>query len=107
MRCRPGPRRVPQPAVVLDASNGADMLTQKLLAHVPLLLHPNPRRAAIVGLGSGITLGAALRHDVEAVDVLEISPEVVEASSFFAAEHGGALDDPRPDRGIVVILRRA
>lgn len=78
-----------------DASNQTDMLTQKLLAHVPLLLHPNPRTVGIIGLGSGVTLGAALSQGIERADVIEISPEVVEASSFFAADNGGALEDPR------------
>jgi spermidine synthase len=79
----------------VEASNDADMLTQKLLAHVPLLLHPQPRQVAIVGLGSGVTAGAALRHPVAGVDVIEISPEVVRAASFFEAENGRALDDAR------------
>lgn len=79
----------------VDASNAGDMLTQRLLAHVPMLLHPAPRTAAILGLGSGVTLSAALRHPVERVDVLEISPEVVEASRFFEPENAAALKDPR------------
>jgi spermidine synthase len=79
----------------VDASNAGDMLTQKLLAHLPLLLHAQPRRVAIVGLGSGVTLGAALRHPVERVDTIEISREVVEASRFFEAENHHALADPR------------
>ncbi len=78
-----------------DASNRSDMLTQKLVAHLPLLMHPSPRRVAIVGLGSGVTLGAALSHPVERADVVEISPEVVEASRFFEAENHDALADPR------------
>ena len=79
----------------VDASNGGDMLTQKLLAHVPLMLHARPRRVAIIGLGSGVTLGAALRHPIEHADAIEISPEVVDASRFFEAENHRALDDPR------------
>ena len=79
----------------VDASNGADMLTQSLLAHLPLLLHPDAADVSIIGLGSGVTLGAALRHPVERVDVVEISAEVVEASAFFEAENHAALDDPR------------
>ena len=71
------------------------MLTQRLLAHVPLLLHPAPKRVAILGLGSGVTLGSALTHPIEAATVLEISPEVVEASRFFDAENRSALADPR------------
>ncbi len=79
----------------VDASNGGDMLTQKLLAHLPLLLHPSPRRVGIVGLGSGVTAGAALVHPVEEVEVIEIAPEVVRASAWFARDNSGALDDPR------------
>jgi spermidine synthase len=79
----------------VDASNAGDMLTQRLLAHVPLLLHPAPKRVAILGLGSGVTLGSALSHPIERADVLEISPEVVEAARFFDPENGGALRDPR------------
>ena len=79
----------------VDASNAGDMLTQRLLAHVPLLLHPNPQRAAIIGLGSGVTLGSALTHPLAEVHVLEISQGVVEASRFFEAENNRALADPR------------
>lgn len=78
-----------------DASNRGDMLTQALVAHVPLLLHPAPSRVAVVGLGSGVTAGAALTHPVSAVDVIELSPEVVEASRFFVTENRAALGDPR------------
>ena len=79
----------------VDASNRSDMLTQKLVAHLPLLLHDNPREVMIVGLGSGATAGSALRHPITRADVLEISPEVVEASQFFVAENYDALKDPR------------
>ena len=78
-----------------DASNRGDMLTQALVAHLPLLLHDDPRQVAIIGLGSGVTVGAALTHPVARVDVLELSPEVVEASRFFTHENRQALADPR------------
>jgi len=79
----------------VDASNGSDMLTQKLLAHLPLLLHDNPHSVYIIGLGSGVTLGAALTHPIDRAVVSEISPEVVAASNAFAAENHGALRDRR------------
>jgi hypothetical protein len=60
-----------------------------------MLLHPRPRTVCVLGLGSGVTVGGALRHPVERVDVLEISPEVVAASGHFAAENHDALKDPR------------
>jgi hypothetical protein len=55
------------------------MLTQKLLGHLPLLLHQAPKRVGIIGLGSGVTLGAVLQCGV-ARQVLEISA-VVKASA--------------------------
>jgi spermidine synthase len=79
----------------IDASTGGDMLTQKLLAHLPLLIHPNPKRVAVVGLGSGVTAGAALTHPLESLEVIEISPEVVEASRLFDPYSGRPLSDPR------------
>ncbi len=78
-----------------DASNRGDKLTQKLIAHLPLLLHHDPKRVFIIGLGSGMTAGAALTHPIERADVIEISPEVVEASRFFKDENLNALADPR------------
>jgi spermidine synthase len=79
----------------VDASNAGDMLTQRLLAHMPLLLHPQPKRAAILGLGSGVTLGSALTHPLDQATVLEISREVVDASKHFEAENHAALANPR------------
>lgn len=78
-----------------DASNGGDLTTQLLLGHLPALLHSRPRNALVVGLGSGITLGAVLRHPVEHADLVEISSEVVEASRVFSEDNHRALDDPR------------
>jgi len=79
----------------VDASNAGDMLTQRMLAHVPLLLHPDPKRVAVLGLGSGVTLGSALTHPIREAAVLEISPEVVAASRFFEDENHRALADNR------------
>jgi spermidine synthase len=65
-------------------------------AHLPLLLHPSPRRVAFLGMGTGITAGAALLHPVGSIVALEIVPEVVEAARRdFAEFNGGVVDDPR------------
>jgi spermidine synthase len=79
----------------VDASNGADMVTQKLLAHLPLMLHRDPHDIGIIGLGSGVTLGSALVHPIARADVVEISPEVIEASRYFAHDNRDALRDRR------------
>jgi spermidine synthase len=79
----------------VDASNAGDMLTQRLLGLLPVLLHRDPEDICVIGLGSGVTVGSALSAGVvRHADVIEISPEVVEASAFFAAENNNALRSP-------------
>ena len=79
----------------VDASNAGDMLTQRMLGLLPVLVHGQARDICIIGLGSGVTLGSALSSGVvEHADVVEISPEVVEASHFFDRENGSALAKP-------------
>ncbi len=82
-----------------DASTDpADVSTQLLLGHLPCLFHPAPRRAFVLGLGSGATTAAILRHPVEQVVAVEIEPAVREAARLFGALHGEdgrALEDPR------------
>ena len=79
----------------VDASTAGDMLTQKLLAHLPLLLHDDPIDVCIIGLGSGITLASALIHPIADVDVLEISPRGGRGVAPLRASATSPLDDPR------------
>jgi spermidine synthase len=78
-----------------DASNGLDMHMQLMLGHLPLLARPDARSALVIGLGSGVTVGAVTRPPVERVDVVEIEPAVVTAAGFFRRENRYALADPR------------
>lgn len=79
----------------VDASNGDDMPTQIMVAAYPLLLHPKGPQdldVAIVGFGSGVTVGSALQFPVEHVDVVELENAVVEASRFFGSTQGEPED---------------
>lgn len=78
-----------------DASSRGDLPTQVLLAQLPLLLHPHPDTALVIGLGSGVTAGSALTHPLGSVDCVEISPEVVDASGYFDDVNRHPLADPR------------
>src|SRR5687768_15521207 len=52
-------------------------------AHIPLLLHPAPQRALVLGLGTGITLSAcAVYPDLHANGV-ELLPEVIAVMPHF------------------------
>src|SRR5882762_2545817 len=73
----------------------ADLPTQILVAHVPLLLAPRKDRVLVIGLGSGVTLGSALTHPIGEVDCVELEDAVVKASRFFDDTNGAPLRDPR------------
>ncbi len=73
-----------------------DTTTQQVQTHLPMLLHKAPKRVFYLGLGTGITAGAALDYDVEEVVVTEIAASVIQASREFFTEHtNGLYDDPR------------
>jgi spermidine synthase len=82
-----------------DASNirgNNDFSTEVLLGHLPVLLHPNPESAFVLGLGSGITSGEILKFSgIKRVVSVELAAEVFEASKTFAADNGRFWENPK------------
>jgi spermidine synthase len=72
---------------------GTSVIDQKMLAHLPLLLHPTPHRALTVGFGSGGTSRSMTLHHVD-VDCVEIEGAVPGAAEHFVSENHGVLADP-------------
>lgn len=74
-----------------------DMRLQRMLGHLPALLHPKPRSVLIVGCGAGVTAGSfVLYPDVERIVICEIEPLVPPVAAFyFDGANNGVLDDPR------------
>jgi spermidine synthase len=67
-----------------------------LKAHLPLLLHPDPKNVAVIGLGLGITLSATDRNPkVQNIQVIEISREMVAAQRYLEDISGGVLRSPK------------
>ena len=80
-----------------DASSRGDMPTQTLVAHLPLLFHPNPKEIMILGLATGETAGEVLHYPVERLDIIEISQQVVSASNFFIPWNNQVLLNPKTE----------
>ena len=73
-----------------------DLDTMLLTGYLPLLLHPKePQNALIIGLGSGITLGAMTQYPLKEIDLVEIEPAIVEGAKYFKEFNHNALNDPR------------
>jgi spermidine synthase len=76
---------------------------------LPVMLHPKPTTALVVGLGGGATPGAVARFGVD-VDVVELSAAVVAGSDYFTRINFDLLKRPnvhlRVDDGRNFLLTR-
>jgi len=78
-----------------DASSHADLSTQYLLAHLPLMIRPNSKDVFVFGMGSGITAGAVLTYPIERLTVAENCEPVLKAAKFFEPWNNGVLTNER------------
>jgi spermidine synthase len=84
-------------------NDGLIMVTERdehvyhdMISHVPLFVHPNPKRVLVIGGGDGGTAREVLRHkNVQQVVMVEIDGMVVDACKEFIPQTAGALGDPR------------
>jgi spermidine synthase len=79
-----------------QGNNGWEMSAQRFFAHYPSLFVERYDRSLVIGLGTGTTLGTLAAYPWRKIDVVEISPAIVEAArKYFQACNHGAIDDPR------------
>ncbi len=79
-----------------QGDDGHEMQAQRRFAHYPALFVREEKRALVIGLGTGTTLGTITAYPFERIDVAEISPAIVEASRiFYRGPSRDSLDDPR------------
>jgi spermidine synthase len=80
----------------VDGHARYDAGTQVMSGLLGAILHPAPRRALVVGLGTGSTAGwLADVPGIERVDVVELEPAVAEVARRCALVNRNALANPR------------
>lgn len=74
-----------------------DMRLQRMLAHLPALVHPDPKSVLVVGFGAGVTAGSFLPYPgVDRLVICEIEPLIPEVvSKWFVKENNGVATDRR------------
>jgi spermidine synthase len=74
-----------------------DMRLQRMLGHIPALIHEGPKSVLVVGFGAGVTAGTFVVHpEVRNITICEIEPLIPQASSqYFAKENHDVFHDPR------------
>lgn len=88
----------PDATLDLDISQPAhgDEITMLMAGALPLAVHPDPARIAVIGWGSGLTTHTLLGSPAPAqVDSIEIERVMHEGARLFASRVSRAYDDPR------------
>jgi spermidine synthase len=67
----------------------------QLMAHLPMLIHQNPKEALIISFGTGTTAGAAARHRLDRLDLVDLDRGVFAVADYFSAVNRHVLRDPR------------
>ncbi|MDQ7052152.1 MAG: fused MFS/spermidine synthase [candidate division KSB1 bacterium] len=71
-------------------------LVEQMQGHIPLFIHPQPKQILFLGMGTGITAGAALKHPVERVVTVELIGNVIHAAQqYFSPWTNGLFRDFR------------
>ena len=74
-----------------------DMRLQRMMGHLPALVHQRPRSVLVVGFGAGVTAGSFVKYpEVESITICELEPIIPPASNkYFSEQNYRVLDDPR------------
>jgi len=74
-----------------------DMRLQRMMGHLPALIHRQPRSVLVVGFGAGVTAGSFVQYpDVESIVVCELESMIPPASDeFFSTQNYHVLRDHR------------
>jgi len=79
------------------SSEPQDMRLQRMLGHIPALVHPGPRSVLVVGCGAGVTAGSFVLHPtVGRIVICEIEPLIPRiVARYFSQENYDVIQDPR------------
>ena len=80
----------------VDGSARGDAGTQVMGGLIGAALHPDPRRALVIGLGTGETAGwSAAVPGIERVDVVELEPVVLRVAADCGPSNAKVLSNPK------------
>ncbi|HEY3825737.1 MAG TPA: fused MFS/spermidine synthase [Bryobacteraceae bacterium] len=74
-----------------------DMKLQRMVGHLPGLIHPNPKSVLGIGFGAGVSAGTFTRYPgIQKITVCEIEPVIPPASTkYFAPQDYDVYHNPR------------
>lgn len=83
---------------IIQTTEADEFIYHEMMAHIPLLLHPDPQKVLIIGGGDGGVLREVLKHPIKKAVMVEIDGMVIKAcEKFMPSLSGGAFNDPRAE----------
>lgn len=77
-------------------SDHDEFVYHEVMGHIPTMIHPNAKRALIIGGGDGGIVREFVKHaNLEEIHLVEIDERVVEVSKEFFPDIAQGLKDPR------------
>lgn len=81
---------------VIQITERDEFAYQEMIAHLPLLAHPDPRRVLVIGGGDGGVLREVAKHEaVQHIDLCEIDADVIKRSKEWLPYAAVGYEDPK------------
>lgn len=72
-----------------------DQIVNRMLGYVPYMVHPQPKRALVIGFGLGFTVESLIQNEIDTVDVAEICSGVIKSGLAMNSWNNAALKNPK------------
>lgn len=77
-------------------SDADDFVYNEMTVHVPMAVHPNPKKVLVIGGGDGgVAQVLTLYPELEQIDIVEPDEMLVEVCREYFPDFAAGLDDPR------------
>jgi spermidine synthase len=72
-----------------------DQIVNRMLGYVPYMVHPQPKKALVIGFGLGFTVESLIQNEIDTVDVAEICGGVIKSGLAMNEWNKAALKNPK------------
>jgi spermidine synthase len=76
-------------------THSSSIISFRLMAYLPYMLHENSRDALVITFGAGIVAGSLAQLDLNTLDCVEINPKARDVGRYFAAENHDVTANPK------------
>jgi spermidine synthase len=72
-----------------------DQVANRMLGYIPYMVHPDPKRAMVIGFGLGFTVESLIQPEIDTIDVAEICKGVIKSGHRLNTWNNNVIDHPK------------